>query len=74
MCFLIAKRFDKQGCIAMQTQRGQKLVDFKKKLMQQIGYDIVQLVTISRPSAYGEYEPYHFVKTEEEFESLVKKM
>ncbi len=57
MCFLIAKRFDKQGCIAMQTQHGQKLVDFKKKLMQQIGYDIVQLVTISRPSAYGEYEP-----------------
>ena len=28
---------------------------------------MIQLVTISRPSAYGEYEPYHFVDTEEEF-------
>lgn len=30
-----------------------------------VGYEKSQLVTISRPSAYGEYEPYHFVDTEE---------
>jgi hypothetical protein len=31
-------------------------------------------VTISRPSAYGEYEPYHFVETEEDFERSVEAM
>ena len=30
------------------------------------------LVMISRPTAYGEYAPYHFVDTEQEFRMLVK--
>ena len=34
----------------------------------------VQLVTISRPTAYGEYAPYCFVDTEKEFETLVKSL
>jgi len=38
------------------------------------GYEKIQLVTISRPSAYGEYEPYHFVNTKEEFEEQVVNM
>jgi len=50
------------------------LVDFKEKLMEAVGYETIQLVTISRPSAYGEYEPYHFVETEQEFEEAVKNM
>jgi hypothetical protein len=49
-------------------------VDFKKKLINLVGYDKIQLVTISRPSAYGEYEPYRFVTTEQEFEQEVLKM
>lgn len=48
--------------------------EFKRKLIEKIGYDDIQLVTISRPSAYGEYEPYHFVDTEEEFEKQVVNM
>ena len=39
-----------------------------------MGIDRIQLVTNSRPSAYGEYEPYHFVDTEQEFEQAVKNM
>lgn len=74
MCYLIAKKFDETGCIALQTVHGQRLVDFKKHLIQKVGYSDIQLVTISRPSAYGEYEPYHFVDTEEEFEQEVIKM
>ena len=31
----------------------------------------MQLVTLSRPTAFGEYAPYHFIDTEEEFERLV---
>lgn len=53
---------------------GRHLADFKEKLMKAVGYETIQLVTISRPSAYGEYEPYHFVETEQEFEQAVKNM
>lgn len=74
MCYLIAKKFDDIGCLALQTVHGQHLADFKKKIISEIGTERVQLVTISRPSAYGEYEPYQFVDTEREFELAVKKM
>ena len=74
MCYLIAKRFDSTGSLALQTVHGQHLVEFKRKLIEKIGYDDIQLVTISRPSAYGEYEPYRFVESEEEFEKQVENM
>lgn len=74
MCFLIAKKFNDIGCLALQTSHGQHLVDFKKKLISEIGTDRIQLVTISRPSAYGEYAPYQFIDTEKEFEKAVKKL
>ncbi|MCM1191246.1 MAG: hypothetical protein NC123_04890 [Butyrivibrio sp.] len=74
MCYLIAKRFDDTGCVALQTAHGSHLVDFKERLLKEIGYERIQLVTISRPSAYGEYEPYYFTDTEQEFEQAVKNM
>ena len=72
MCYLIAKKADGIGSIALQTSHGQHLVDFKKKIIKEIGVDNIQLVTVSRPSAYGEYEPYRFVDTEQEFEENLK--
>ena len=74
MCFLIAKKFNDIVCLALQTSNGLHLVDFKKKLISEIGTDRIQLVTISRPSAYGEYEPYQFIDTEKEFEQAVKRL
>ena len=72
MCYLVAKKADGIGSIALQTSHGQHLVDFKKKIIKEIGVDNIQLVTVSRPSAYGEYEPYRFVDTEQEFEESLK--
>lgn len=72
MCYLVAKKADGIGSIALQTSYGQHLVDFKKKIIKEIGVENIQLVTISRPSAYGEYEPYRFVDTEQEFEENLK--
>ena len=74
MCYLVAKHIDAVGCVALKTTHGEHLSRFKRNLESQIGYDKIQLVTISRPSAYGEYEPYHFVNTKEEFEERVVKM
>lgn len=72
MCYLVAKKVNSIGSLALQTSHGQHLVNFKKKIIAEIGFDKIQLVTISRPSAYGEYEPYQFVDTEQEFEQKVK--
>ena len=74
VCYLIAKKFDDVGCLALQTEHGQHLSEFKKKLISEIGTEKIQLVTISRPSAYGEYEPYRFMDTEQEFEKAIKSL
>jgi len=74
MCYLIAKNIDDIGCVALRTKHGKQLSEFKRKLEKKFGYDKIQLVTISRPSAYGEYEPYLFVDTPEEFEASVSRL
>ncbi|MBU5255827.1 DUF6718 family protein [Tissierella praeacuta] len=70
MCYLIAKRFNESGSIALKTTRCKELANFADNFQEEIGYDI-QLVTITRPSAYNEYEPYQFVNSYEEFEKEV---
>ena len=74
MCYLIAKNIDDVGCIALRTTHGKHLTELKKLIVEKVGYEKIQLVTISRPSAYGEYEPYRFVDTEEEFTKAVAQM
>lgn len=75
MCYLVVKNFDEVGCLVLQTKPGKPLIQLKKKLAAEIDpeQDWLQLITISRPSAYGEYEPYHFVDTEEELMEQAKK-
>lgn len=74
MCYLVAKKIDDVGCVALKTTHGRHLSEFKRKVEAVVGYDKIQLVTISRPSAYGEYEPYRFVDTKEEFAKAVEAM
>lgn len=66
MCYLIAKRMNKPGCIALQTEPGEEMAKFADRIQERLGYDI-EIITISRPTTYGEYEPYHFVYSYEEF-------
>lgn len=74
MCYLIAKNVDDVGCVALRTTHGKHLTELKKMIVEKVGYEKIQLVTISRPSAYGEYEPYRFVDSEEEFTKAVVQM
>ena len=72
MCYIVAKDRDAHGCFAFKTTHGKHLVELKRELNKAVGYKGVQIVTISRPTAYGEYAPYRFVDTEQEFEQKVK--
>lgn len=62
MCCLTAKKFDSAGGAALQAFHGQSLANLKEKLLQSAGYDRIQLVTVSRPSVYEEYEHTIFWK------------
>lgn len=75
VCYLVVKNFDEVGCLVLQTKPGKSLIHLKRKLAAEIDpkQERLQLITISRPSAYGEYEPYHFVDTEEELMEQAKK-
>lgn len=72
MCYLIAKDRDAHGCYALKTTHGKHLAELKSELDDAVGFKGVQLVTLSRPTAYMEYAPYHFVDTVQEFRALVK--
>ena len=74
MCYLIAKKVGLRGCYALQTTFGDHLVELKRKLNAEVRGRRIQLVTISRPTAYGEYAPYTFSDNEDEFCKLVKSM
>lgn len=74
MCYLIAKKWNSHDCIALKTTHGQHLADFKYALDDAVNGSGIQLVTISRPTAYGEYAPYRFVRSEEEFAAQVLAM
>lgn len=71
MCYLVAKKFNDSGCIAVKTRHGKELSAFTSSLQKQIGDNEIQLVTISRPSAYGEYEPYEIIENIDTFQKLV---
>lgn len=53
MCYLIAKRMNKPGCIALQTEPGEEMAKFADRIQEKLGYDI-EIITISRPTAYEE--------------------
>ena len=71
MCYLIARKEGTEGCIALHTAHGKQLSTLKKEISGQKGCEKIELITISRPSAYVEYEPYHFAKSEREYLELL---
>lgn len=73
MCYLVAKWFSKEGSLALSAKPGQDLVDFIDKVEARFGSTDLQLIIISRPSAYGEYEPYEFVDSENELIDKLEK-
>lgn len=74
MCYLVAKRFDRIGSVALRTRHGKKLVTFTKEVDQRFAGKNIQLVTISKPKAYNEYAPYKMVDSEDEFIKQIAEM
>ena len=62
-CYLLAVFPDVEGCMAVKMNLGEVLAGFVKE-WQCRG---AELVVISRPEAYGEYNPYRFMVSLESF-------
>lgn len=74
MCYLVAKDVNKHGCYALKTVHGKHLAKYVSHINKNLPHRGIQIVTISRPSAYGEYAPYIFLETEEDFTKKVMAM
>ena len=74
VCYVVAKDRDKPGCVAMKSKIGKQLSSFTRSLNESLPRKGIQIIVISRPTAYGEYAPYQFVDTEAEFRDKVMGM
>ena len=74
MCYVVAKDRNKQGCVALKSRIGKHLSEYTRSLNESLPREGIQIIVISRPTAYGEYAPYSFVDTEEEFRNRVLAM
>ncbi|WP_367112947.1 DUF6718 family protein [Ruminococcus sp.] len=74
MIYLVAKNKNRRGCFAFKTQSGTHIASIKRQLYKEIGSKGIQIVTVSRPTAFGEYAPYNFVQSESEFVNKAKEL
>ncbi len=74
MCYILAKDTNEHGCVALKTKPGKELGVLKNTLENLVSGKHIQIVTISRPMAYGEYAPYSFVDTKEDLIDKVRAM
>lgn len=74
MCYLIAKKFSEQGCLAVETESGKALAGLVSYLGLKTLEKGIQILTVSDMETFGEYKPYHLVPTEKEFISKVLSM
>ena len=76
MCYLIVRDCNEKGCYAYKTEFGDELADYSEYLENEFIKDNldIELVALTRPSAYGEYEPYKIVDTKDEFTEKVKSL
>ena len=74
MCYLIAKKLDERGCVAVETKRGKELAALVTYLGRETMGKGIQILTVTNKDVYGEYKPYHMVDTEKDFIKKVLEM
>ncbi|MGO0862045.1 DUF6718 family protein [Clostridioides difficile] len=74
MCYVIAKKFNNIGCLALRTEQGDKLGALTEYLSLATLEKNVQIVVLGDIRSYREYEPYRFLDDEGDFISQVLKM
>ena len=74
MCYLVAKKFDKEGSLVLEAEQGMRLASLSKYLTLTTLNKGVQIVTLNDLESFKEYCPYTMVSDEVEYISKVVKM
>ncbi len=74
MCYLIAKKFNKEGSLVLEVEQGQRLASLSKYLTLTTLERGVQIVTLNDLESYKEYSPYTLINNEVDFISKVVSM
>lgn len=74
MCYLIAKKYDEEGCIAVKSERGKPLAALVTYLGKKTLDKGIQILTVSDMDTFGEYKPYRIIESESEFIETVLSM
>ena len=74
MCYLIAKKYNEHGCIAIEAKKGKELASLVDYLGRKTYKNGTQILTVSSKEAYGEYAPYNMLKNEKDFITAVLNM
>jgi len=74
MCYIIAKDFNKIGCIATKVENGPALASLVIYLSLKTIDKGIQIITLNDMDMFGEYKPYHMVASEAEFVKKVLEM
>ena len=61
MGYIVVKDFNKQGCICFGTDNKGLYCSLPTMLEDAVDTKRVQVICLSNPSMYGEYEPYRFI-------------
>ena len=67
MTYLVAKKFDQTGCLAVKMNPGKELAELVSEMGRKYLDKGIQILTLSDPDTFGEYKPYQFVDSIKEF-------
>lgn len=71
--YIVAKIFDKQGCLAYQCKTVNEARCFPGTL-EALRAEGVQIVILDSPEIYSEYAPYSYIEDMKKFIDLVSQM
>ncbi|MEG0379525.1 MAG: DUF6718 family protein, partial [Eubacterium sp.] len=71
MAYLIAKQFDKPGCIAIQKESGEALTESARRLAKMTIHTGVQVSVVYSEEDFQEYAPQTIFEDHDEFYTMV---
>lgn len=67
MAYVLVKKFSEQGCLAVKLKNGEEVAGIRRYLNARLNGTDKQVITISRPEAWGEYALYTVLQSVGDF-------
>ena len=74
MSYLVAKRYNKRGCIAIKIDPSRELAQMVTDLGRKYLEKDIEIFIVSDPVVYGEYGPYHYFTDMDKFLKEIEKL